>query len=272
MSHIVSDDIGDSTSDGAGKDDNPKDEGSDSSSSLSFDSLSSLDNSEGQETELGPAMKRKAALRERAEDTINRLRDHALGLSKLSVQHRQQRLALYRQKEEPKMAFDVFKRIAKHRANEHFKLASENVKELMAESFARRRIKFNYIEQHRRKLQKQSIVFSQPDAPLQPPEEDGRSGEDLPTRRPEFKATPEPTQVLRRPLPMDQRTVFSATEVTRLEPPPPRPKSQRAESVASVLVRDPGFPPAPDVVGGTFECPYCHVDLVARDAEAKPWL
>ncbi|KLU85493.1 hypothetical protein MAPG_04516 [Magnaporthiopsis poae ATCC 64411] len=271
VSHIVSGDIGDSASDGAGKDDNPKDEGSDSSSSLSFDSLSSLDNSEGQETELNPAMKRKVVLRERAEDTINRLRDHALGLPKLSVQHRQQRLALYRQKEEPKMAFDGFKRIAKHRANEHFKLASENVKELMAESFARRRIKFNYVEQHRGKLQKQSLLSNRPNTPPEPPEEGGSPGEDLPTRRPEFKTTPEPTQVLPRPLPMDQRTIFSATEITRLEPLPPRPKSQRAESVASVLIRDPGFPPAPNVIGGTFECPYCHVDLVAGDAEAKPW-
>ncbi|KAF6788995.1 Kinesin light chain 5 [Colletotrichum sojae] len=124
-------------------------EDSSDDSSLSFDSLPSFDCSESES--ISAAKKRNGDLRQHIEDTIDRLHGHALQIDKAGAKHRQERIEIYRQKEGPKIAYDGFKKMATAKAKDQFPNASENFRERIAESFARRRIRFEYLEKHQKK-------------------------------------------------------------------------------------------------------------------------
>ncbi|KAE9570113.1 hypothetical protein CGMCC3_g13710 [Colletotrichum fructicola] len=70
--------------------------------------------------------------------------------------------------------------------------------------------------------------------------------------------------------PKDQQTIYSATERTKLERSVER-RQERAESVVSIALRHPGFPPPPKITGHSFQCPYCRLDFRAAEAEKARW-
>ncbi|KAH7127824.1 hypothetical protein B0J13DRAFT_645877 [Dactylonectria estremocensis] len=79
------------------------------------------------------------------------------------------------------------------------------------------------------------------------------------------------SNILTRSRLQDQRTIYSATENTKLVMRPgPRPP-ERIESVASVALRHTGFPPPPKFIGGVFQCPCCRLEFRALEAEKARW-
>ncbi|KAF8867424.1 hypothetical protein BDZ45DRAFT_734690 [Acephala macrosclerotiorum] len=114
-------------------------------SSLSFKSLSSSEGSKGQSAAgdaASPWRKRNLALQRHIGDTIDRLHGHARRIERAGAKHRRERVEVYREKEGPKWVYEGFKKLAIWKANEEFKLASDTIKQRIAESFARRRIRF----------------------------------------------------------------------------------------------------------------------------------
>ncbi|KAF1941675.1 hypothetical protein EJ02DRAFT_434583 [Clathrospora elynae] len=131
--------------------DNDNDNSESGESSLSFQSLSSSEGSQMQkETErlIPPKQKREAEVRHHVGDTIDRLQAQARRIEPSEAQHRRKRVAVYRGKEKPEQIYDGLKKIRIWKANEQYQLASEKIKKRMAESFARRRIRFAYLQEH----------------------------------------------------------------------------------------------------------------------------
>ena len=207
--------------------------------------------------------KRNLALRTHIGDTIDRLHGHARQIERAGTKHRQERVEVYREKEGSKDVYEGFKKLATWKANEEFKLASDTIRQRIAESFARRRIRFEYLKEHQKKravgtgMQEQN---SRPEPQLKGGglvrTQEAQKRENVPIRW-HFK---------------DQHTIYSATENTKLDlHHEPRRQEERAESVASVALRNPGFPPPPKTYGGSFQCPYCRLEFRAREAERDRW-
>ncbi|KAH7127825.1 hypothetical protein B0J13DRAFT_627556 [Dactylonectria estremocensis] len=116
-------------------------------SSLSFDSLSSSEDSRIHDL-TDDVEKRKIKLHDHIKDTIDRLHGHERQIENSGAKHRQERVKLYCEKEGPGWAYKGYKDLATRKANDEFKLASVTIKLRIAESFARRRIRFEYLERH----------------------------------------------------------------------------------------------------------------------------
>ncbi|EJT68929.1 hypothetical protein, variant [Gaeumannomyces tritici R3-111a-1] len=255
----------------------PRDVGSDSSSSLSFDSLSSSEGSEGQAR--GPPGRsqidqRNETLRRHIEHTIDRLQGHTLWIIQTAARHRQERVEVYLKKDGPKVAYEAFKRIAAHRANNQFEKASEAIKTRIAESFARRRIKFDYLRDHQRKRARESSLPEPHRAPrdvVSLPRHDSKSAAAAPEGYAQPGQSPEATKGPHEMGAVNQMTILSDTEITQLDPLPAAGLQRRPESVTSVVIRGVEFPPPPKITDASFECPYCRFELRASDAEISRW-
>lgn len=258
-------------------DEKVQDNDSDSSgSSLSFDSLSSLDdtNSAGRTEDVNPVARMTIELRGHVEDTIVRLHGHALQIDRAAAKHRQERLKLYQQKDETKLDYEAYKRIGLYRgAKIHFNSASEAIQERMAHSLARRRVRFDYLERHQKKRahnppsqQPGLSISSGPMTPFQEKRSDTPS-----TRNLGAPTVPFPP-LLRLRKDSDQRTFYSATENTKLELGSVVRHQKRAESVISTAQEHPDFPPPPKIAGSSFRCPYCRLDFRASEAEGAHWM
>ncbi|SPO04605.1 uncharacterized protein DNG_07290 [Cephalotrichum gorgonifer] len=239
-------------------------------SSLSFESLSS-DPPELGDTEDSTASawrKRNLDLQDHIGDTIERLHGHALRIESAGAGHRRERIELYRQKEGPKAAYEGYKRLAMWKVKTEFEAASEIFQERLAESFARRRIRFDYLKAHQKK-RAANAVGRQLDlvAESQPGLKDGH---DSPPVIMSQKA-PSRVDASTEAIPQAQPTIYSQTTGTKLvlSTEPRRP--ERAESVVSVALRHPGFPLPPRVSNGAFQCPYCRLEFRAREAEKSQW-
>jgi hypothetical protein len=134
----------------------------------------------------------------------------------------------------------------------------------IAESFARRRIRFAYLQEH----QKKRTVDS-----LDPPKRNSVSmvqdnhsnAHDTNMQQKEVAKPSDPKGTGHAG---DQQTLFSETVHTTYELLPEPKKKERAESVRSITLRHPGFPPPPETRNGRFRCPYCILEF--RDTEAVP--
>lgn len=243
-------------------------------SSLSFDSLSSLDDTNaGIHTEDAISSDRVAIeLKEHVEDTIVRLHGYALQIDRAAAKHRQERLKLYQQRDETKLDYEAYKRIGLLRgAKVHFRSASEAFQERMADSLARRRVRFDYLEKHQRKRaykppnqQPGLVVASKPMAALQ-------------GQRSEMSRTPIQEAAAISPPPsgrpgQEQKTAYSATLNTKLEMGSVGRQQKRAESVISVAQEHPDFPAPPRIMGASFHCPYCRLDFRAAEAKGPHWM
>lgn len=235
-------------------------------SSLSFDSLTSSEDSRMHDS-TDDVDKQKIKLRDHIEDSIDRLYRHERQIENAGAKHRQERVELYREKEGPSWAFNGYKELATRKANDEFNLASNKIKERIAESFARRRVRFEYLERHQKK--RAAVIVAPKPLALAPQLAPGE-GSNVPTQKP---VLPEkPSNIPMRRVLQDQRTIYSATENTKLVMRPGLKLFERAESVASVALRHTGFPPPPRVTGGVFQCPYCRLEFRAREAEKARWM
>lgn len=175
-------------------------------------------------------------------------------------------MEVYREKEDSKWAYEGFKKLAAWKANEEFKLASDTIRPRIAESFARRRIRFEYLKEHQKKRAVDTGMQEQDS----PPEPQLKGGDGLTPVVRKQEAPKRANVPVRRRL-QDQHTIYSATENTKLDLRPEPRRQERAESVASVALRHPGFPPPPKTSGGSFQCPYCRLEFRAREAERDRW-
>ncbi|KAJ4376386.1 hypothetical protein N0V83_001669 [Neocucurbitaria cava] len=232
-------------------------------SSLSFASLSSSEDSQSNNTTDGPlepGQKGRMELTKHISDTIDRLQGQARRIERAGAQHRRTRIELYRNKERPKQIYEGLKKLGIWKANDQFKAAPQIVKERMAESFARRRIRFEYIREHQKKRAKNGSA---------PPLKSNDGDTEAPIEQ--KKVVPIRSDNLVTTHPHDQRTLFSETVNTRYDLPPERRKKPRAESVRSIALRHPGFLPPPQIQGGKFQCPYCLLEFREREAENSRW-
>ncbi|KAK2759747.1 ankyrin repeat protein, partial [Colletotrichum kahawae] len=246
------------------------DSGSDSSS-LSFDSLSSLDGTESRQGREDGTLEGKQTfiLRKHVEDTVDRLHGHALQIDKAGAKHPQERVKVYVEKDGPRFAYQGYKEIAYRKAKSQFPSASDFLCHRMAESFARRRIRFDYLKEHQKKRAVQlPKVQTRPAVSRQPKSALVGNFSRVPTAKEE--EVPKGTNRRIEQQPKDQQTIYSATERTKLESPVQR-RQERAESVVSIALRHPGFPPPPKITGHSFQCPYCRLDFRAVEGGKTRW-
>ncbi|KAH0422826.1 ankyrin repeat protein [Colletotrichum camelliae] len=246
------------------------DSGSDSSS-LSFDSLSSLGGTESRQgrEDVTSEGKQTLTLRKHVEDTVDRLHGHALQIDKAGAKHRQERVKVYVEKDGPRFAYQGYKEIAYRKAKSQFPSASDVLCHRMAESFVRRRIRFDYLKEHQKKRAVQvSRVQTRPPVSRQPKSTLVGNLPRVPTAK-EEEAPKGPNRRTEQQ-PKDQQTIYSATERTKLESPVQR-RQERAESVVSIALRHPGFPPPPKITGHSFHCPYCRLDFRAVEGGKARW-
>jgi hypothetical protein len=200
------------------------------------------------------------------EDTIDRLHGLASSIEHAGAKHRKERVQAYRQKEGPKWVYENFKKLAAMRANDVFKNATATIKERIAESIAWRRIRFEYLKEH----QKKRLIID-PGSQERPLSQQQRQvvkvlGPSAATQEAPSKAIA-PVQ---HPI-QDDRTMYSATEVTKLDFQAQQKQQERAESVASTVLRNGGFPAPPQTTGSSFQCPYCRLQFSAREAQRDRW-
>lgn len=240
-------------------------------SSLSFDSLSSSEGSQSRsatDDHSAPGQRRNLELRRHIGDTIDRLHGQARRIERAGAQHRRKRIEVFREKERAKQMYEGFVKLGIWKANEQFKSASNTIKERMAESFARRRIRFEYLKEHQKKRAVDMLIL--PDIGVAPLPE-GNNAKDKALVEQKREATTTPNVSGTTTYPQDQRTLFSATVNTTYNLPPERSQKARAESVRSIALRHPGFPPPPQILDGKFECPYCLLEFRDREAEQGRW-
>lgn len=206
-----------------------------------------------------------AALRRHIEDTIDRLHGHALQIDRAGAKHRRERIELYRQKEGPKWAYEAYRELASRAAKSYFPSASEAFRQRIGDSFARRRVRFEYLAEHQKK-RAVGIAIHQP-RPSLAKIPSGSEDPDKPTHVSEIQDAKVSSQRVSH----DQHTVYSATVNTKLDMQPQPRRQERAESVASVALRHPGFPPPPQLCGDSFQCPYCRLEFRAQEAGKERW-
>jgi hypothetical protein len=215
-----------------------------------------------------PSEKRRLSLRSHTEDTIDRLQEQARRIERAGAQHRQERVKVYLQKERPRQVYDAFKKLGMWKATDTFAKASDEIKSRMAESFARRRMRFEYMKEHQRKkrvvdasnLRDTNSIYPQLDLGNGPNAQKFDSQEQAPV--PNNSSAPYPE---------DLQTIFSATVHTRLDFRPEPKKKERAESVRSIALVNTGIPPPPQTHNDRFQCPYCLIEFHAREAEKSYW-
>lgn len=233
-----------------------------------FQSLSSSERSNGQsaaDNALSPLEKRNLSLRIHIRDTIDRLQGHAMRIEHAGAQHRKKRVEVYLEKERIKQVYEGFKQLGMWKINETFKSASNKIKERTAESFARRRIHFEYLKEHQKKRAVDTFDLMDASATPKPPPDDISDTVSLLQKKTGQKRV----NTLGTPCPKDQKTIFSATVNTEYDFPRQQRKKDRAESVRSVALNIAGFPPQPQTKDGKFQCPYCLLEFRAREAEEK---
>ncbi|KAF1850331.1 uncharacterized protein K460DRAFT_272656, partial [Cucurbitaria berberidis CBS 394.84] len=240
-------------------------------SSLSFEPLSSSEGSQLSsltDNPLSPGQSRQIELRQHIGDTVDRLQGQTRRIERAGAQHRRKRIEVFREKERSQQMYEGFEKLGLWKANEEFKLASKIMKERIAESFARRRIRFEYLKEHQKK--RAVDMISSPDNNSVPPPQ-GCSRDNVETTVEQKKEGPKKPIVSGATLPQDQRTLFSATVNTKYDLSTEGKKKARAESVRSIALRHPGFPPPPRTQNGRFQCPYCLLEFRDREAEKGRW-
>lgn len=238
--------------------------------SLTYDSLSS---SEGSQSQLGMQNEEvrkqpyELELKRHVGDTTDRLQGQARRIERAAACHRRERVDLYREKTRPRQVYEGYQKLGAWKANQQFKLASEVIKNRMAESFARRRIRFEYLKEHQKK---RSIgILSLPNKIPAPLVQNNTTVDLVPIlQTEEGSKMPIKTSAM---YSSDQQTLFSATVNTQYNLPPEPKKKERAESVKSIALPQTGFPPPPQIRLGKFQCPYCILEYRDSEAEIGRW-
>jgi hypothetical protein len=218
----------------------------------SFDSLSSSDDSEnpsGSNERVSPEQKRRVELRQHLVDTIDRLQGQAKRIERAGTRHCRRRLEVYRGKERSKQLYENLRQLGMWKAKQQFESASAITVDRMAESFARRRTLFAHLQEHQKK--RDVDVYETPNRNPVPLVEESYDNTQIPSVRPREPAKQSDLQGIRHA--QDQQTLFSATVDTKFDLLPKPEKKERAESVRSITLRHPGFPPPPQTKDGRFQ-------------------
>jgi hypothetical protein len=240
------------------------DDGSESDGSLTFVSLSSSEISDSSAINVPTRMDE---LRQHISDTLDRLHGQARRIERAGAHHRRKRIEVYRQKERPIQVFQGYKELGFWKAKEQFNSATECFQQRIGESFARRRIRFEYLKEHQKKRAIDMMVVTKL-ASTREVTVDTDNDEDL--VKEEDKAPIKlPNPSIRNE--QDQRTLLSATIATKYDALPGPKQQEKAESVRSIAIRHPGFPPRPQIHDGKFQCPYCLLEFRDREAEKERW-
>jgi hypothetical protein len=260
--------IGESIEDAA--DDFDNDGARSDSSSLSFEVLSSSEESEKLSTNPTRGTQHRKAidnLRQHVGDYVDRLSAHAHRIHRAGAEHRRHRIEKFLLKPGTQELYQSYIDVARSRANEVFEPASDTIKARVAESLARRRLRFEYLRLHQRK---RAIGTLPPKDATQTIATIRESDTDLQVVKNAAGSTSLPTDPAA--LPLDQKTLLSMTVDTRLQELPfQQERHEPAESVRSLAQRHTNFPEPPRIVQGRFRCPYCWLEFGESEAEKRRW-
>ncbi|KAK4460628.1 hypothetical protein QBC42DRAFT_139625, partial [Cladorrhinum samala] len=239
-----------------------EDDSSDTSSSFSSSSGSAASPHEPPQANTEAPSRRR--LEVHVEDTIDRLRGYSKRIEQAAAKHRRERIQLYLEKPGPKAKYGILKMAGRDKAHATFELASDIVRERLAESFARRRIRLDYLKEH----QKKRSISEDPNkvklphiGPLFNLRNNSHIGATSASEQSQSRSMLPSVQ--------EAPTVPSATTKYDFTPDPKYPnvaRTERAKSVLSVSMSHAGFPSSPAAVEGKFQCPYCR--LIVPDTEA----
>lgn len=261
-----------------GSDSDSGDSGGSNTSLLSFQRLSSPEGSTDDEEMSADPRPGAAALRRHVEDTLDRLHGLARQVQTAGAEDRQKRIDHYRTKPGPSQVYALLRRLASEKLQHgaEFRRASDAIKERMAESFARRRMRFIYMEARRaRRGVGQFDPLPETATAVPPNQGTGRHGQAVraPAPTPHL-ASDDAVDPAQDPAagPEDRGTLYTMTENTKLRGTPEMRQIDKPETVASVTLRHRGFPKPPDITtNGGFECPYCRLQFPAREADIDRW-
>lgn len=206
--------------------DNPGEINDDSSIS-DYEFLSSSDEIEGA-APVEPLSKSQVAIQE----TIDRLHRLATIIRRSGKKHRQLRIERYLDKEKNREVHDRIKMLVFEKVDHSFPKASLALKERMAESVAKRRSRFSYIEKHQQKIESPNHPLPAPEPPVIYEEA---------STLPQFLDQDIKVSTSHKQPPVGASTILSATEDTKLDRKYIRAiKEDRPESVASAYISQSG--------------------------------
>ncbi|KAH7091461.1 hypothetical protein FB567DRAFT_518742 [Paraphoma chrysanthemicola] len=234
-----------------------------------LETLSSSDESENSDVERTAIQKSDAndAIWQHIGQTLDRLQGYAKRIEQAGAEHRQKRLDTYRRKQRTKQAYEGFRRIGEMRAKAHFRKAPAYILSRIADSFARRRTRFEYIREHQRKREAKVFIVSEPGIIVKHLNKQS----ELRTKPVRSTTTPSARNIQRKLRPHDQQTILSQTVDTEYRMGSRLMKVRRAESVRSVTLEHPGFPKPPLAQDGIFCCPYCSLHFHEQELEVHRW-
>lgn len=160
----------------------------------------------------------------------------------------------------------MFKNLALQKAQYLFPEADQFLLERVAESIARRRARFLYLERHQAKLR----AMEEPVAPIRKELTIKIQPEVVKEETTSKPITPihPPLSILSKAVPsLSKQTDFSRTLATKMEPVP----QERAESVSSTIMKTGEIPQVPPIDADTmsFFCPYCCLTCPATEAQSQ---
>lgn len=197
---------------------------------------------------------------------ISNLRQLGLTMYKAGTRHRQERISRFISLERNQQQYQMFEHLAFQKAKHMFPAAKESLWNRVAQSIARRRSRFLYLERHQAKLR----AVAEPDALKNSEQNEKAQPQVDKVAKPPIQVNipHPPLSVLSKAMPsLNRQTDFSRTLATKLEPVRPEP----ADSVSSTIIRMGEMPPAPliDTDSMSFFCPYCYLTCPATEADSQ---
>jgi hypothetical protein len=244
-------------------------------SSVSFESVSSSNSSREESAVIFNHVPERSAvldLRRHVEMTMDQLFGHARRIERAGAEHRRRRVENYRLKNGIDEVFKNFKRIGTAKVDHYPPLmnASSDIRDRIAESFARRRIRFEYLRKHQRKRE---VAIDNEQKTTRVAVLHHKDGDaDVPVDvvdQPKSSVTRKTTQSHAH----DKHSTLSGTadtvyNIKGLDEPMSR---DRPESVVSLAFKDPDFPRPPRIADGKFQCPYCLLSFGKEEASIARW-
>ena len=237
-------------------------------SSLSFESLPSSKHSAKEPGDDAATIQEDPSmimLRLHISETISRLEGHARLIGQAGASHKRRRVEVYRQRNGPNQIYENFRQLGRVKAKQQFPQAFVFIVERVAESFARRRIRFQYLQEHQKK-RAVDMEYRFDRTSSWPLSSLTRTAGGL-SRLKELSDA----QTASAHRSSDQKTIVSQTVNTEYSMPAQHRRTRRAESVISTASTGQGFPPPPLVIDERIQCPYCLLEFRADEAEKQHW-
>ncbi|KAK8924349.1 hypothetical protein VCV18_004768 [Metarhizium anisopliae] len=174
----------------------------------------------------------------------------------------QTRIERFKNETGQNQVYELFKTMAREKAEHQFPRSPLWMQERIAESFARRRMRFEYLK-HQEKL----ACGLHHESPPQP--QNDATGTTLTTFPETDTQVNKPGSQNTTPRAGNRGVILSATENTRLDT---ISSPRTTESVASLTMGHHDLPYRPKLQeSGTYTCPYCFLVIPPTEAEGIPW-